>query len=152
MRLTLSVSNSRSASIKGPKGRLRLSLRDAWLRDFLMLLEGETGETPIRELCRRYGYRSPATYYRKRQLLANGGLSGLILHKRGPRGKFRLKDDVVKQIVAMRFQSPEKNSSDIADALKKSGHSVSSRSVERVLSEFGISLSRRSQNGRRELP
>ena len=46
-----------------------------------------------------------------------------------------------------RKKYPEKNSSDIADALEKSGHSVSSRSVERVLSEFGISLSRRSANG-----
>jgi hypothetical protein len=147
VRLTLSVSNSRSASVKGPKGRLRLSLKDAWLRDFLMLLEGETGETPIKELCRRYGYRSPATYYRKRRLLTNGGLSSLLAHKRGPKHKFRLTDDVIRQIVAMRFQSPEKNSSDIADELEKNGHSVSSRSVERVLSEFGISRSRRSANG-----
>jgi len=147
MRLTLTVKGSNAVEIRGGRGGMLLPLSDPALRDFLMLLEGEAEGVPVRELCRRNGYRSSASYYRKRGKLLREGLAGLVDQKRGPRGKSLLTDGVIKNIVALRFRSPDRNSQQIADALRQKGMAVSARSVERVLQEFGISRSRRSGNG-----
>lgn len=144
MRFALKIKDTRTLEIKGPEKSILLSLKDAGLRDFVMILEGETAGTPVEELLRRWGFKSPATYYRKKKLFFKEGLSALLHHKRGPKHKSRLTDAIIKKVVALRFHSPEKNSAQIAQTLKQQGHSISSRSVDRVLADFGISRSRRS--------
>lgn len=134
--------NPRRTAIK--KDELRRWKRA--LCDFKMILDVMQSDAPAREICQLYGYRSPAGYYRKRNALLKKGIIGLIPQKRGPKNKWRLTDDIIRRIVSIRFHNPQLNSESIADILRQNGFSISRRSVERVLTEFGISQSRRSNN------
>jgi hypothetical protein len=45
---------------------------------------------------------------------------------------------VVRFIVTSRLRHPERSAADIADELGRQGHAVSIRSVERTLTQFGL--------------
>ena len=125
--------------VKGDKGALYVPASDKTLIDFLMLIEGELGLENINDLIKKYGYNSVASYYNKRKRFVESGLKGLLNEKRGPKHKSKRTQEVIKRIVALRFQRPEINSMSVAEMLKKEGFDVSPRSVERTFKEYGIS-------------
>ncbi|WP_242343220.1 helix-turn-helix domain-containing protein [Anaeromyxobacter terrae] len=123
--------------IRGPGGILSLPASDAASLDLLMLIEGETSGAPLEDVLARFG-RSRSAYYEKLRRFRESGLEGLIARPPGPRGAWRRPLEVVRHIVRARLRDPERSAAAIADELAALGHEVSVRSVERTLTQFGL--------------
>jgi transposase len=134
--------------IKGPGGSLRLRRGDEAALDLVMLIEGETSGRELEDVLQRYG-RSRSTYYEKLRRFLELGLEGLLARPPGPRGPWRRSSEVVRLVVTARLRHPSRSAFDIAEDLARLGHEVSVRSVERTLSQFGLT---RSQRASRKAP
>lgn len=123
--------------ITGPGGTLPLRAGDEASLDLLMLIEGETSGRPLEEILGRFG-RSRSTYYEKLRRFREQGLEGLLSRPPGPRSAWRRPLEVVRFIVTARLRDPERGAAAIAEELARAGHAVSVRSVERTLTQFGL--------------
>ena len=123
--------------IRGPGGVLELRREDEAAVDLAMLIEGETSGQELDEVLRRYG-RSRSTYYEKLRRFREGGVEGLLARPPGPRSAWRRPLEVVRFIVLARLRDPLRPAAAIADELGQHGHAVSARSVERTLTQFGL--------------
>ncbi len=133
--------------ITGPGGTLPLRAGDEASLDLLMLVEGETSGRPLEQILARFG-RSRSTYYEKLRRFREQGLEGLLSRPPGPRTAWRRPLEVVRFIVTARMRDPERGAAAIAEELDRAGHAVSVRSVERTLTQFG--LTRLPRSGGRE--
>jgi hypothetical protein len=111
---------------------------DRSLLDLLMVLEGSTGRLSVTELCAKYGYRSTRSYYEKRRVFERHGMRGLLPRRRGPKRPTRRTPLVVQRVIAARFECPTRTADEIAARLNADGLRIGSRSVERILSEYGL--------------
>lgn len=123
--------------IRGPGGALTLRRDDEAAADLIMLVEGETSGRDLEEVLAEFG-RSRSTYYEKLRRFRQAGLEGLLSRPPGPRSPWRRPIEVVRFIVTTRLRHPERTAAAIAEDLAQLGHSVSVRSVERTLSQFGL--------------
>ncbi len=123
--------------ISGPGGSLPLRPDDEPVTDLLMLIQGETSGRPLEEVLAEFG-RSRSTYYEKLRRFRDQGLEGLIARPPGPRSAWRRPMEVVRFIVTARLRDPERSAPAIAEDLHRLGHAVSVRSVERTLTQFGL--------------
>ncbi len=133
--------------IRGPGGALPLRPGDGAARDLAMLLEGETSGRPLEEVLAAHG-RSRSTYYEKLRRFREDGLAGLMARPPGPRGPWRRPLEVVRFIVTARLRDPSRGVAGIAGALAALGHTVSTRSVERTLTQFGLTRPRAASGAR----
>lgn len=125
-------------TISGAHGSLPVKSDDSLLRDLLLLLLHEVGGMPLDDALRLCGYSSRATYYAKLKRFNEGGLAALLPRRPGPRSKWRRSDEVVQRVIALRHQKPQPSVNQIARALRSAGFEVSTRSIERTLSEHGL--------------
>jgi transposase len=102
-----------------------------------MLVEGETSGRDLDQVLARFG-RSRSTYYEKLRRFREAGLEGLLARPPGPRSPWRRPLEVVRFIVTTRLRHPESGAAEIAQQLVTLGHQVSVRTVERTLTEFGL--------------
>ena len=123
--------------IRGPGGILAVRPQDEATLDLAMLIEGETSGRPLDEVLRQFG-RSRSTYYEKLRRYHQRGLEGLLARPPGPRAPWRRPIEVLRFIVTTRLRHPERSAASIAENLARCGHPVSSRSVERTLTQFGL--------------
>lgn len=123
--------------IRGPGGTLSIRAQDEGALDLLMLIEGETSGRPLDVVLAEFG-RSRSTYYEKLRRFKEGGIEGLLARPPGPRAPWRRPLEVIRFIVTSRLRRPERSAAEIADDLARLGHQVSTRSVERTLTQFGI--------------
>lgn len=123
--------------VRGPGGSLAIRPEDEAALDLVMLIEGETSGRDLDEVLRQYG-RSRSTYYEKLRRFRDQGLEGLHARPPGPRAPWRRPIEVVRFIVTNRLRHPERSAAEIAEDLTRQGHPVSMRSVERTLSQFGL--------------
>ncbi len=123
--------------IRGPGGVLALRREDEAAVDLAMLIEGETSGRSLEEVLERYG-RSRSTYYEKLRRFREQGIEGLMARPSGPRSPWRRPVEVLRYIVTTRLRHPERGAPAIADDLARLGHRVSVRSVERTLTQFGL--------------
>lgn len=126
-----------SYEIKGPGGALRVRPDDGAAVDLAMLIEGETSGRPLDEILATYG-RSRSTYYEKLRRFREQGLEGLLARPPGPRSPWRRPIEILRFVVTTRLRRPEQSAADIAAELERLGHRISVRSVERTLSQFGL--------------
>jgi transposase len=102
-----------------------------------MLLEGETSGRDLDEILREFD-RSRSTYYEKLRRFREQGLEGLLPRPSGPRSAWRRPLEVVRFIVTARLRHPDRSAPAISEDLARLGHKVSVRSVERTLTQFGL--------------
>jgi transposase len=102
-----------------------------------MLIDGETSGRPLDEVLTAFG-RSRSTYYEKLRRYREQGLEGLLARPPGPRTAWRRPLEVVRFIVRARLRDPNRSAALIAGDLLRQGHAVSVRSVERTLTQFGL--------------
>jgi transposase len=126
--------------IKGPGGTLRVRPDDSVAIDLAMLIEGETSGRPLDEVLAVYG-RSRSTYYEKLRRFRSEGIEGLHAKPPGPRAPWRRPLEIQRFVVSTRIRHPEQSAADIAASLERLGHRISIRSVERTLSQFGVTRS-----------
>lgn len=123
--------------IKGIKGNeLMIDPNDKVAVKFAMLFEGVC-TLGVQKAIKKYGYTEQRFY----QLL-NGfkkeGAIALIDRKRGPNAQSVRKQEVVNQIIRLRFLDPLSSAEVISQKLNQIGYNVSTRSVERTITEFGL--------------
>lgn len=123
--------------IRGPGGVLPLGPHDEAALDLVMLIEGETSGKPLEAVLREYS-RSRSTYYEKLRRFRTEGVAGLLNRPPGPRSAWRRPLEVVRFIVTTRLRHPERTAAEIAQDLARIGHVLSVRSVERTLTQFGL--------------
>jgi transposase len=131
------VKRGNAREIRGPGGVLHLRADDEAALDLLMLIDGETSGRPLDDVLSEHG-RSRSTYYEKLRRFREGGIEGLLARPPGPRSPWRRPLEVVRFIVTTRLRHPDRGAAAIAEELARAGHAVSARSVERTLSQFGL--------------
>jgi len=138
------MKRSPTHEIKGPGGVLPIRPEDEAALDLVMLVDGETSGRDLDQVLLQYG-RSRSTYYEKLRRFREQGLEGLLARPPGPRAPWRRPIEVIRFIVTTRLRFPDRSASEIADELSRLGHPVSMRSVERTLSQFGLTRGAKNQ-------
>jgi transposase len=137
-----SVKRTPSPEIRGPGGALPLREEDEAVLDLVMLIDGETSGRDLDDVLRQYG-RSRSTYYEKLRRFREQGLEGLLARPPGPRTAWRRPLEVVRFVVTTKLRHPDRGAPEIVQDLERLGHAVSVRTVERTLTEFGLTRSTR---------
>ena len=127
----------RPRGFKGPAGVLSAPETDEIADVLAMLIEGETSGRNLDDVLADFE-RSRSTYYEKLQRYREHGVTGLLPRKSGPREPWKLTLATAAKIVRLRLQNPQRSAQSIAEALARDGVALSERSVERVLSQFGL--------------
>jgi hypothetical protein len=121
----------------GPRGSLAIAPDDQASLKLIMLLQGECTEIGPGRAAKDFHY-SKSRYYQIRDAFAQKGLEGLINHKTGPKGNYRRTQEVTKLVVRARFLDPKASPEVIASTLRQDGHTIATRSVERIINEYGL--------------
>ncbi len=123
--------------IKGIKGKdFVIDEKDSLAIKLSMLIEGHC-TIGVKEALKKYGYTEQRYY----QLLAKylqDGAQGLIDKKTGSDKQPVRTNDVLNQIIRLRFLDPFSSAGVIAQKLNQMGMKVSKRSVERTITEYGL--------------
>jgi hypothetical protein len=121
----------------GPDDSLAVSADDEVTCKLAMLIAGEClGLGPL-EAALAFGY-SKQRYFQLRDAFAEHGAAALVNRKTGPKRPYRRTDEAVRQAVRHRFLDPEASPDVIAQRLRQSGLPISTRSVERIIEQFGL--------------
>ena len=108
----------------------------AWKLSMLLgAAKSKTGK--IEDIARQYGY-SREHFYVIKKAYDLEGTKGLMNKPAGPKTDYVRTDRVKKQVIRHRFLDPEANSEVIAQKMQQSGISISQRSVERTINEYGL--------------
>lgn len=103
-----------------------------------MLIEAATSPVDkIEEIAKKYGYTREHFYVIKKAFEENGS-SGLIDKPKGPKSDYKRTGEIKKQIIRHRFLDPEASCEVIAQKMQQEGKSISQRSVERTINEYGL--------------
>jgi hypothetical protein len=124
-------------ALVGAAGQIQVPDEDQITQKLLMLIEGECEGLGPLQAARKFGY-SPQRYFQLRTAYAQRGALALQNQKRGPKTRYRRTAEVVRQVVRHRFLDPDASPQVIAQKLVQSGWTISIRSVERVLAEYGL--------------
>jgi hypothetical protein len=129
--------NLQALQFVGPSGTLPLASEDEVARKLAMLIEGECeGLGPIKA-ADKYGF-TKQRYFQLRQAYVELGSLALISKPRGPKRNYRRSDELLRQVIRHRFLDPEASAEVIAQKLRQTGFTISTRSVERVIADYGL--------------
>jgi len=123
--------------LSGPKGSLPVKDTDEVTVKLAMLYEGECEGLGPAKAANKYGY-TRQRYYQVLAQYKERGAEGLRSQKTGPKRNYRRTDEVVRQIIRYRFLDPKMSAEVIAQKLNQNGYAIAIRSVERVVSEYGL--------------
>jgi transposase len=123
-------------SFEGPEGALPVLEHDEIAVKLAMLYEGECESGPS-DAARKFGY-SKQRYYQLLHVFLERGAVALQSERRGPKTKYRRTAEVVRQVIRYRFLDPDASAAVLAQKLRQTGWSISTRSVERIVEEFGL--------------
>lgn len=113
-----------------------------------MLIEGHC-TIGVHEAIKKYGY-TEQRYYQLLDKYKKDGSQGLIDKKPGSDIKPVRSKEVVNQIIRHRFLDPFVSAAVLAQKLTQTGYKVSTRSVERTITEFGLKKNACSEPRKRE--
>jgi hypothetical protein len=129
--------NRRDGTLVGTGGSLAVRDEDEIARKLMMLIEGECeGLGPV-EASRKYDY-TKQRYFQLRQIFLKSGAAALASQKRGPKTRYRRTSEIVRQIIRYRFLDPQASPAVIGQKLRQLGLEISTRSVERVIADYGL--------------
>jgi hypothetical protein len=129
--------NLTSHTLVGPGGSLNVREDDEITRKLWMLIEGECEDAGPLQTANKFGY-SKQRYFQLRAAFQQWGAIGLRSQKRGPKTNYRRTSEVVRQIIRHRFLDGDASVEVIAQKLRQTGWVISTRSVERVIAEYGL--------------
>lgn len=126
-----------SQKILGQHGELPVAEQDEITRKLAMLIEGECEGLGPSEAARKFGY-TRQRYFQLLHRYEDVGSAALVSQPRGPKRNYRRTDELVRQVIRHRFLDPEASADVIAQKLRQTDFSISTRSVERVIAEYGL--------------
>ncbi len=121
----------------GPAGSLSVLEDDQICRRLAMLIEGQCEKLGPSKAAQKYGFTRQRYY----QILAHfyeEGATGLRLETPGPKTHYRRTDQVVRLAIRCRFLDPESSPAVIAQKIRQQNLTISTRSVERIIADFGL--------------
>ncbi len=121
----------------GPAGALPVCASDEITRKLAMLFEGQCEGVAITELAGKYHY-SRQRYYQLLEKFRQAGAAALQSQKTGPKRSYRRTRQVVRQVIRHLFLDRKASAEVIAQKLRQLGHSISIRSVQRVIAQYGL--------------
>ncbi len=122
--------------LAGPGGYLDLQPEDTATIRLVMLYEGECLGAGAAKAAANFGYTRQGYYKVLQQFSAEGAAA--FFRRPGPQSNYRRTDEVVRTVIAYRFQHPDSTSTEIVRHLLDRGLKVSKRSVERIVTEYGL--------------
>jgi hypothetical protein len=117
-------------------GKLNISTLDKPTVKLLMLVEGTYG-IGVEKSIVKYGF-SEQRYYQLKKAFIENGSQALVDLKRGPHHNHVRSVETDKLIIRLRFLDPDSSPGVIAQKLTQQGHKISTRSVERTITEYGL--------------
>jgi transposase len=124
-------------SLLGPKGSLPVREEDEITLKLAMLFEGQCEGFGSSKAAEKFGY-TRQRYYQILGQFMDQGADGLKSLKTGPKTNYRRTHEVVRQIIRYRFLDPNMSPEVMAQRLNQNGYLIAIRSVERVISEYGL--------------
>lgn len=124
-------------SLLGPNGSIPVKEEDEITLKLAMLFEGQCEGLGSAKASEKLGFTRQRYYQILNQFL-NQGADGLKSIKRGPKGHYRRTDEVIRQVIRYRFLDPNMSPEVIAQRLNQNGFTIATRSVERVIFEYGL--------------
>ena len=121
----------------GEHGMLTLHEDDEITRKIVMLIEGECEAKNKADTAKKFGF-SRQRYYQLRAAFLKGGAPMLESKPRGPKTNYRATAAVVRQVIRYRFLDHDASAQVIAQRLNQNGWTVSIRTVERIIQEYGL--------------
>jgi transposase len=123
--------------IVGPAGELLVLPDDEIAHRILMLIEGQCEGLGAAKAAEKYNL-SKQRYFQLLRLFKEQGAPSLASHKRGPKTNYVRSGEFVRQVIRYRFLDADASVDVIAQKLRQAGLRASTRSVERVVEEFGL--------------
>lgn len=129
--------NERLSEIVGPKGTVAVQGDDELVRKLMMIVEGECEGLGPTASARKYGYTRQRYDQLRKAFLAHGA-KALVNLRRGPKTNYRRTEEVVRLIIRHRFLDPDASPEIIAQKMRQCGWTISARSIERVVTLYGL--------------
>lgn len=123
--------------LRGEHGSLPVVQLDEVTKKLAMLIEGECEGLGPTKAASKFGL-TKQRYFQLRQAFAQHGAQALLSKQRGPKHNYRRSDELVRQVIRHRFLDPQASPEVIAQKLRQSGFAISTRSVERVIADYGL--------------
>ena len=124
-------------AIVGEHGSLAVVEDDEISRKLAMLIEGECeGVGPVKA-AKKYGF-TKQRYFQIRGAYEKDGAIALVNKSTGPKRNYRRTDELQRQVIRHRFLDPAASADVIAQKLRQTGFMISTRSVERVIADYGL--------------
>jgi transposase len=124
-------------NVVGDAGSLPVGETDEVTRKLIMLVEGQCEGIGASKAAEKYGY-TKQRYYQLLHAYEQQGSAALSSKPRGPKRNYRRTDELVRQVIRHRFLDPEASAEVVAQKLRQTGFSISIRSVQRVIAEYGL--------------
>jgi len=121
----------------GPGGILNVGEDDQVSRRLAMLIVGECEGQGASQAARQFHF-SRQRYYQLLAAFQRQGALGLALELRGPKTDYRRTEQIVRLVIRHRFLDAEASAEVIAQKLRQVGHTISQRSVERIIADYGL--------------
>jgi hypothetical protein len=129
--------DSHKQVLVGRGGSLAVAEEDEVTRKLAMLIEGECeGLGPVLA-AKKFGY-TRQRYFQIRTGFLEQGATALSNKPRGPKRNYRRTSEVVRQVIRHRFLDSDASAQVIGQKLRQSGWTLSTRSVERIIAEYGL--------------
>src|SRR6266699_5019786 len=131
------VLSKKQLRFTGPGGSLLVPNDDEVCRRLAMLIEGECEGLGPPMAAQKYDFTRQRDY----QILADfckDGAEGLLLETPGPKSDYRRTDQVVRLVIRCRFLDPDSSPAVIAQKIRQQSHTISQRSVERIIADYGL--------------
>jgi len=121
----------------GDHGQLPVPLHDDITPKLAMLFEAQCEGRRVIDTVKKFGY-SKQRYYQLLNLFLQQGASALQNQKRGPKSNYRRTGENIRQVIRHRFLDPDVSPDVIAQKMRQNDIQISTRSVERVIQDFGL--------------
>jgi transposase len=122
--------------LAGPTGTLAIPDEEI-MRKWAMLYEGQCEGLGPTRAAEKFGY-TKQRYFQILHAFQAHGTDALRSRKRGPKTRHRRTPEVVQEIIRHRFLDPDASADVIAQKLRQTGQPISTRSVERTITEWGL--------------
>jgi hypothetical protein len=129
--------DGQAKAIVGDRGSLKVLDDDEVSRKLAMLIEGDCEGLGPTKAAQKYGF-TKQRYFQIRHIYEQGGAQSLLSKSRGPKRNYRRTGELVRQVIRYRFLDPEMSAEVIAQKLRQTGFAISTRSVARVIAEYGL--------------
>lgn len=129
--------DSKASVLTGPHGRLAIPPGDEASLKMAMLLQGECTKIGPTQASKNF-YYSKSRYYQIRNAFVKRGMEALINKKTGPKHNYRRTPEATKLVIRARFLDHNASAEVIASKLRQDGYHIATRSVERIINEYGL--------------